>query len=351
MATIQRPMANQSTWEYLRRMAGARVGAYLSGQYTYNFSNASDRTVKLHLSEDRQGSASQAGGRQDYFLTVPAGASGIEVPMRSDMISVDAGFFRPDLGAYEIFWERRRFSWEANMIVQIASRHSVDSNPLRVDVFPGAPAVAKPRAAPAFGAGARGDGGRSGAVVPAESTRRPPARQDRAAFPVAGGRPHVFRPTRLPLLPFPEIEEEDDMADHDPGAGVLGMRVFSQRPGGARGGGCAGAWVGCDVVRALEDGSLEVRDAEGGGRSWNVRPAEQASLVPLPPGIEDWRSLAASGFAGDSYESSVSDMAPPPRHLRHPGDKIREVAGSRVPSYGSYATTVPSPGGASHARR
>lgn len=297
MATIQRPAA-KSTWDFLASAAGARLSAFLTGRYTYTFANTAERTVKLHLSDDCAGAA---GARQDYFLTVPGGASGVEVPMKSDMISVTAGFFHPETGAYEVFWESRRFSWESNATISMGQRHSVDANRLRVDVTPGSPEA--PRSAP------RGQG-----------------RQ--ALLMLAGG---------------------------EAGEAVA---VFSRRPGAA-----AGSWMPGAVSRALPDGTIEVTGERG---TWRVQPTQEAALVAIPsigPGVPAPRAEANRGGGGKNDwvpraggrplamttpplgegDSLMSEMLPPPANLRHPGQKIADVAGTlHSDTYRTISTNAPS---------
>jgi len=285
MSTLRRPSdKGQSTWDFLGA-AGARLSAYLVGQYAYSFSNTSGRTVKMHLTDD----TGRPGDRgQDYFLTVPANAEGIEVPMKSDMIIVTAGFFKPEDGTYEIFWQNRRFSWESDISICACPKHSVDANRICVDVFPGAQEL------PRGGARARASG-------------------------------QTFRMLMLP----------DTIRNLD------GIRVFSRRPGGGR---SASEWQSSDLRKALPDGSLEVT-ADEGSRSL-VQPVREASLLALPPGISAAEFTSACWThpaAKTSQISELSDMGLPPAHLRHPRDKIRDVAGSFVSSYASFSTAAPSP--------
>lgn len=46
---------------------------------------------------------------EDYFLTIPVGVAGVEVPMTSEMIVVSAGFYRPEDGAYEVSGEHAAY--------------------------------------------------------------------------------------------------------------------------------------------------------------------------------------------------------------------------------------------------
>jgi len=320
MATIQRPVAKgQSTWDYLARAAGARLSAFLTGQYTYSFSNTTGRTVKMHLSDDQAGK----GAAQDYFLTVPAGAQNVEVPMKSDMIVVTAGFFRPEDGAYEIFWENRRFSWETGVSISAANRHSVDANRIRTDVWPGAPEA--PRETTTVVARGRPQKSSSLLMLP------PPV------MPALAGQPKASRG-------MPALEDGKTTAAGDSIA--AGFRVFSRRPGGGDSGAAGIGWVSCDVTRALEDGSLEVSDA--GGSRFRLRPTEEASLIALPPGVTAASMATATMSAADSF---VSDMAPPPAHLRHPRSKIEDAAGTVASSYASFSTAAPSPVAAPAGRR
>mmetsp|Transcript_54696 Transcript_54696/g.123064 ORF Transcript_54696/g.123064 Transcript_54696/m.123064 type:complete len:333 (-) Transcript_54696:81-1079(-) len=153
MATLQRyGPQEESLWSRVRHSAGSvcqRGGAYLSGQYQYVFHNETQRTVKMHLQDDLDVAAAKrnAGQRQsDYYLTLPPQTRNVEIPMRSGMVIVTAGFFHSDRVAYEIFWDSRRFAWEPNSAFAIKPRHSIDVNQFRVDVAPQSP-EAPPRKA------------------------------------------------------------------------------------------------------------------------------------------------------------------------------------------------------------
>lgn len=321
MATLMRP-ANRGSWEYLRTAAGDRVSAFLTGRYFYTFANTTDRTVKMHLTEDALGMP--VSGKQDYYLTVPAGATGVEVPMKADMILVAAGFFVPQVGAYEVFWEPRRFAWESGCVISVGARHSVESNKYRVDVHPGAKEVP-----------------RTGKTLPYGGS-------------CGGG---LDAPRSLRLLMLPE-EEHTQKAISAGGTLLKELRVYSQRPGvragavslsvaapsslpgtGSTLSSGSGSWAGSAVTRAMEDGSLEVQDSDGSLRI--VRPEHEVSLVALPAGTTaaGWVSRAMGGSLRSSSSSVertlddvdllsvVSDMAPPPASRRHIHDKISEVAG------------------------
>lgn len=308
MATIQRPCAKDlSTWEYIRKTASERLSAFLTGQYSYTFSNTADKTVKLHLADDVPGT----GGKQDFFLTVPARASGIEIPMKCDLISVTAGFFHPTTGTYEIFWENRRFSWESGMTISIGNRHSVDANKFRVDVYPNA------------------------AEVPKKFSHKDTYSRDKL---------HCMH-----MLMLPGHTRGDNIEAGAKPRVASELTVYSRRLGSGASSGTAStgsSWIGSSVSRALPDGSLEVSDCDGTTR--RVNPAEEVALVALPPGITDWAKNLPAWPSGPStissvgQESLVSDMAPPPAHLRHPREKIVEAAGDEVESYYSFSTFAPS---------
>mmetsp|Transcript_119695 Transcript_119695/g.343864 ORF Transcript_119695/g.343864 Transcript_119695/m.343864 type:complete len:217 (-) Transcript_119695:61-711(-) len=55
------------------------------------------------------------------------------------MIVVSAGFFNASPRGYEVFWERRRFSWGFGGVISASEADSVDANRLREDVYPDAP--------------------------------------------------------------------------------------------------------------------------------------------------------------------------------------------------------------------
>mmetsp|Transcript_136038 Transcript_136038/g.434316 ORF Transcript_136038/g.434316 Transcript_136038/m.434316 type:complete len:317 (+) Transcript_136038:87-1037(+) len=309
MATIRRPSKkDQSGWDILGA-AGARIGAYLIGQYNYSFSNASGRTVKLHLVDDT--GAPGGAGRQDYFLTVPGNAEGVEVPMKSNMIVVTAGFFMPEDGTYEIFWENRRFSWESELSICVAARHSVDANRVCTDVFPGAPEVPRGCRGGAPPRGSAGTGQRGGGQL-----------------------------KMLPDNASPTLE---------------GLKLFSLRPKGAGGSSSkagGGEWQSCELKQALPDGSLEVSDSHTeGSRSLRLlQPLREPSLLLLPPGIirDFFGSTVGSQRPNPEKLSAISDFSDfglPPPHLRHPRDKIQDIAGSFVSSYATFSTMAPSPAG------
>lgn len=236
--------------------AAARLNCYyLTGTFVYKFANDSGRTVKLHLSDDESGVASA--NRLDYFLTVPAKSEGVEVPMKSGMICVTAGFYRPEDGSYEIFWENRRFAWEQDATFCARAQHSVQSNMVRADVFPGAPEVP------------RGTCLQEGK--------------------------HCFR-----ML----MGETLDLKD---------VRVFSQRalegPPDKR--------KAMDLRLALADGSLQLVDEDK--QQHCVEPLRHATLMSLPRAFVDAAVSRGNMLLGQAVGGEdPSCMAPAPRETQYP---------------------------------
>jgi len=224
-----------SAWERLKHsadLACQRGGAYLSGQYTFAFSNESAWTVKLHLVEDVEGTGTRHGtgqARHGYFLTLPAQTRGIEIPMMAPLVLVTAGFFRPERGAFEVFWERRRFSWEPGLRLTVRSRHSIDANRFHVDVYAGAPEA-------------------DSWVPNAAYARREPARS---------------------MMLLPQV----------PGRTLEGYPAVAYTQVGNQ-------WSAADVTHVLPDGSFFLED---GSFSWLVNPQEQATLMPLDWSIFDFK--------------------------------------------------------------
>eukprot|EP00444_Apocalathium_aciculiferum_P059726 CAMPEP_0183599674 /NCGR_PEP_ID=MMETSP0371-20130417/179553_1 /TAXON_ID=268820 /ORGANISM="Peridinium aciculiferum, Strain PAER-2" /LENGTH=240 /DNA_ID=CAMNT_0025811743 /DNA_START=8 /DNA_END=726 /DNA_ORIENTATION=+ len=220
MATMRRPVpASNSAWDCVVHAADAvcqTASAYLNGRFIFTFANTAKRTVKMHLTEDADGSEKGKGAgsearadyfltvppgaegvevpmafsrlrvtagffhpemgsyevfwesrpfkgkgagseaRADYFLTVPPGAEGVEVPMAFSRLRVTAGFFHPEMGTYEVFWESRPFAYEPGCTIAVAARHSVDVNRFHIDVGPGAPLASPPQSAKVLEAPASG---------------------------------------------------------------------------------------------------------------------------------------------------------------------------------------------------
>eukprot|EP00428_Durinskia_dybowskii_P018297 CAMPEP_0170212184 /NCGR_PEP_ID=MMETSP0116_2-20130129/5709_1 /TAXON_ID=400756 /ORGANISM="Durinskia baltica, Strain CSIRO CS-38" /LENGTH=344 /DNA_ID=CAMNT_0010462721 /DNA_START=19 /DNA_END=1053 /DNA_ORIENTATION=+ len=307
MTTIQRPRpAGDSAWDMMRHIAGAAcqsAGAYLSGTYTYTFSNSATRTVKLHLTDDRAYDAPQTDkAPQAYFLTVPPDSRGVEVPMVSGRIRVTAGFFHADLGRYEIFWESRPFTWEAGVKVSVGTRHSVDLNVFRDDVLPLSSISEETRNSSGLG---EEHMARRGARV--DAVEQPIARRDRTSGRAA---------LRLsPAEPAAKAAIANGNADDATDSTLSGLVIYTH---GASG------WVSGTVARELEDGTLEV---ESGSNRWTLQPQEQVALLPLPapvrartiadttPSFEpagSWSTTAvpsATSLQGSSKASSASSRS------------------------------------------
>mmetsp|Transcript_136443 Transcript_136443/g.436634 ORF Transcript_136443/g.436634 Transcript_136443/m.436634 type:complete len:213 (+) Transcript_136443:206-844(+) len=190
----------------------------------------------MHLTEDADGSEKGNGtgseARADYFLTVPPGAEGIEVPMAFSRLRVTAGFFHPEMGTYEVFWESRPFAYEPGCTIAVAARHSVDVNRFHVDVWPGAPLASSPEAAKGLPAATSG------------------------ALRQAG-----LGSLRLFALPAPPQANGLSKAD---------LQIFSLM---------GKDWVSGNVSKELPDGSMEIGK---GSKVWVVKPWEQAPLVRFP---------------------------------------------------------------------
>eukprot|EP00444_Apocalathium_aciculiferum_P038156 CAMPEP_0183490226 /NCGR_PEP_ID=MMETSP0370-20130417/181839_1 /TAXON_ID=268820 /ORGANISM="Peridinium aciculiferum, Strain PAER-2" /LENGTH=262 /DNA_ID=CAMNT_0025683563 /DNA_START=72 /DNA_END=860 /DNA_ORIENTATION=- len=240
MATIRRPVpASNSAWDCVVHAADSvcqTASAYLNGRFVFTFTNTAKRTVKLHLAEDvdasERGKGKGSEGRADYFLTVPPGAEGVEVPMASSRLRVTAGFFHPEMGTYEVFWESRPFAYEPGCTIAIAARHSVDVNRFHVDVWPGAPLASSPEVAKALPAAASGTLRQAG-----------------------------LGSLRLFALPAPP--QANGLAKAD-------LQIFSLK---------GKDWVSGNVSKELPDGSIEIGN---GSKVWVVNPREQASLVRFP---------------------------------------------------------------------
>mmetsp|Transcript_136441 Transcript_136441/g.436628 ORF Transcript_136441/g.436628 Transcript_136441/m.436628 type:complete len:215 (+) Transcript_136441:206-850(+) len=192
----------------------------------------------MHLTEDADGSEKGNGtgseARADYFLTVPPGAEGIEVPMAFSRLRVTAGFFHPEMGTYEVFWESRPFAYEPGCTIAVAARHSVDVNRFHVDVWPGAPLASPPQSAKALEAPASG-----------------------ADLRQAGQ-----GSLRLFALPPPPPQAK--------GSANFALQIFSLK---------GKDWVSGNVSKELPDGSMEIGK---GSKVWVVKPWEQAPLVRFP---------------------------------------------------------------------
>lgn len=273
MATIRRPApASASAWDVLKHAADSvcsSAGAYLAGRFAFTFANRTAKTVKMHLAEDLSSSeAADPDGaqRSDYFLTVPPGSMGVEVPMPSSRVRVTAGFFHADSGHYEIFWESRSFAWEPGLVINVEQRHSVDVNRFRVDVWPGAP-LAVPV-----------DASRAELAVQQPCPSRGLPFSQAPAVEDSGLRQAGQASLRLLMLPgAPPVLGEDLPA-------LPGLQIFSCGRDG---------WVAGSLARELADGSLELRD--GPSSIYSIKPQDQPSLVRIPALMNSaWSTLASS---------------------------------------------------------
>lgn len=295
MATVQR-LADKdegSAWGYWAGAASARLSAYLSGQYVFRFSNASARTAKLHLADDRPGAAYQ----QDYFLTIPVGVAGVEVPMTSEMIVVSAGFYRPEDGAYEVFWERRRFSWAADINICIDRRHSVDANRIHEDVWPGAPEV------------------RAVEALAAQPAKWP------SLFDGYGGDANISVGRETPSTAL----SPNSTLPYCPTQGD--------------------SWT---YFASLPDSVGEVEEERRSAAS-SARLPREPVLLALPPATLD-RPRHRSGASSSSWASCAcagadtfaSDFEAPPTHLQHPEDQLDGAAAASC-SGCTFSTSAASP--------
>jgi len=324
---------SDSVWDQVRHAAGVacqRSEAYLTGQYAFCFSNASARTVKMHLVDDGPGAG--AGDAQDYFLTLPAGSDSVEVPMSSSFVTVTAGFFRPEEGAYEIFWERRRFSWQPGTKLVAKASHSVDANRFRADVWPGAPEAARPATRTSRAGTVSFDPARAAALplmmLPhmAEVRQSPEAAASspRPAPRGGGGYPCSREPsfaasrawTASSAYLGPTLSADALMH--------LGVRAFSHGVDG---------WHAASIADVRADGALELED----GRGSTVSPADKACLVHLPP---MWKGGGGSLTLDTKTSAADSLGVGGSRNLQGARDSI-DVARLRRKSHDADASTTP----------